>query len=353
LRESEAKYKAIFDNSPTGIIIADDEGNYLSVNESGAKQFGYTVEEFTHMNVRDIETYDQKKTENRFKDYVKSGLDFGEFKFKTKQGEFRISQYQAIRIKKDFNLSLQMDITEQKKIESELRQSNESKNKFISVLAHDLKSPFSSLRTLLSLLSQNIRDYTVDEIENAIKLAEASAENTYQLLNELLTWAMAQSGRMPFSPEKLALQELCRQICDPLTLAASNKNIKIEHERFDGLDVYADKKMISTVLRNLVSNAIKFTPNGGLIRVIAEQNDSEAIITVSDNGIGIKPDSITKLFDMSEKTSALGTENEKGTGLGLLICREYVEKHGGEIWVESELGKGSDFKFTLPLDRKE
>jgi len=349
LKESEARYKAIFENSPTGIIIADDDGNYISANKAGAKQFGLTVEEITQLNVRDLPTFDQKKTVNRYKDYVKSGVDFGEFKWKTKDGSVRTSQYQAIRIKEDFNVSLQMDITEQKKIEAELRQSNESKNKFISVLAHDLKSPFSALRTLLSMLSENIREYTVEEIENAIKLAESSAENTYQLLNELLTWAMAQSGQMPFSPEKLSLQSLCREICVPFTLAANNKNINIENEGFESLDVHADKKMISAVFRNLISNAIKFTRKGGLIRVFAETKDSVVTVTVSDNGIGIADEKMPYLFEISKKTSTLGTENERGTGLGLLICREYVEQHGGRIWVESELGKGSDFKFTLPL----
>jgi len=349
LKESETKYKAIFENSPTGILIADDEGNYLSANEAGARQFGFTVEEITQMNVRDLPTFDQKKTINRYKDYVKSGIDFGEFKWKAADGSVRISQYQAIRVKEDFNLSLQMDITEQKKIESELRQSNESKNKFISVLAHDLKSPFGALRSLLSLLSENVREYTEEELEKALKLADTSAGNTYQLLNELLTWAMAQSGKIPFSPETLSLQDLCSQICTPFTLAASNKNIVIENEGFDNLNVYADKEMISTVFRNLISNAIKFTQKGGLIRVSAEPTDSKVLITVADNGIGIASDKISQLFELSNRTTTPGTENEKGTGLGLLICREFVEKHGGKIWVETEPGKGSDFKFTLPL----
>ena len=162
-------------------------------------------------------------------------------------------------------------------------------------------------------------------------------------------WARTQQGNIPFKPQNLSFTDVCKDILKTLDLTADAKNITIDYSTADHITVFADIDMLKTILRNIVSNAIKFTNNGGAININAEENSGNVTISVSDNGIGIAPDDLTKLFDISQILTTTGTAKETGTGLGLLLCREFVEKHGGKIWVESEVGKGSDFKFTLPV----
>ena len=231
---------------------------------------------------------------------------------------------------------------------NELLELNASKDRFISILAHDLRNPLGSILGFLSLLTEDIRNYSIDEVESHIHIVNSAAQNTYNLLEEILTWARAQSGKTPFEPEKLCLADICENVFENLKLAANNKNITLHYMALDGVYIFADKEMITTVLRNLVSNAIKYTNKGGAINIYAEKDHIKVTITVSDNGTGIKPDTLTKLFDISYKISTNGTAKEKGSGLGLLLCKEFIKKHGGEIGVESKLGKGSAFKFTIP-----
>lgn len=199
------------------------------------------------------------------------------------------------------------------------------------------------------LLSKNIRKYDIDKIESFVNIINQSSHHTFNLLNDILLWIKAQSGQLQIEPEKINIKEICEQIIEDMRLTASNKNIFVNCFATDDTTVVGDKNMLNTVLRNLISNAIKFTPKEGLININAEHKDTTTTISVSDNGVGIDTETLKKLFDITEKNTTPGTENEKGTGLGLLLCKEFVEKHGGKIWVESELGKGSNFKFTLPL----
>ena len=231
---------------------------------------------------------------------------------------------------------------------NELNELNASKDRFISILAHDLKNPIGSIVSFVDLFEKNVRQYSMDKIENRIKIIGESAENAYKLLDGTLTWARAQSGKMPFNPEKLSLANVYDEVFENLKLAALNKNIIINKIALSEIHFIADKDMMITVLRNLISNAIKFTNKGGIINVHAEQNKSTVIITVTDSGNGIEPGKLSKLFDISHKITSVGTANEEGTGLGLLLCKEFVEKHNGKIWVESQEGKGSSFKFTIP-----
>ena len=234
----------------------------------------------------------------------------------------------------------------------ELKQSlqlNADKDLFISILAHDLRSPFNTLLGLSELLTEDIRQYDIDEIENIVNHINKSAQNTYNLLEDILMWARTQSGKIPFKPQKLSFTDICKDILEILKPNANAKNITINYSAADEINVFADIDMLKTVLRNLVSNAIKFTNKDGAININAEENSGNVTISVSDNGIGITPDNLAKLFDISQVLTTTGTAEETGTGLGLLLCKEFVEKHGGKIWVESEIGKGSDFKFTLPI----
>lgn len=231
----------------------------------------------------------------------------------------------------------------------ELNKLNSDKNRFIAILAHDLKSPFNSILGFLELLTINLHKYNIEKIEKQINIVNNSAKNTFRLLEDLLLWVRANSGKIPYEPKKLNFANICDEVIENLKLTANKKNIIINHFSTAEINIFADKNMVNTVLRNLVSNSIKFTNINGIIGIYAETNLNTVIISVSDNGIGIEPDTLNKLFDISQKISTGGTENEIGTGLGLVLCKEFVEKHGGKIWVESVFGKGSDFKFTMPL----
>ena len=228
-------------------------------------------------------------------------------------------------------------------------QLNADKDLFISILAHDLKSPFNAILGLTEVLTEDIRKLDIDEIEDIANNINKSGQNAYKLLEDILMWARTQQGKIPFKPQILSFRDICLDILKTLNPTANAKGITINYSALDEINVFADIDMFKTVLRNLISNAIKFTNNGGTININAEQTNSNITISVSDNGIGIAPDDLTKLFDMSEIISTKGTGEETGTGLGLLLCKGFVEKHGGKIWVESEVRKGSDFKFTLPI----
>jgi len=231
----------------------------------------------------------------------------------------------------------------------QLLQLNADKDLFISILAHDLRSPFNTLLGLSELLTEDIRKLDIDEIEDIANNINKSAQNSFKLLENILMWARAQSGKIPFNPQILNFRDICLDIFEILNSNVNAKNITINYSAPDEINVYADIDMLKAVLRNLVSNAIKFTNNGGAININAEENSGNVTISVSDNGIGIKPNDLTKLFDISQVHTTTGTLEETGTGLELLICKEFVEKLQGKIWVESKVGKGSDFKFTLPV----
>ncbi len=173
--------------------------------------------------------------------------------------------------------------------------------------------------------------------------------NTHKLLDNLLIWALSQQGKIDFNPERINLHLLADETSDLLMQSTKNKSIKLLNQIPESIFIDADKDMLSTIIRNLISNAVKFTSRGGEITIKAENKQQFTEITVKDNGIGISKKTQSKLFDISENTSTEGTDNEEGTGLGLILCKEFTEKHGGKIWVESEIGKGSSFSFTVPF----
>jgi PAS domain S-box-containing protein len=352
----------ILDNAPIGIakIINSKQ---LWVNKEMEKMFGYSKEELIGEAIHVLYPNDEM--------YTKMGTDVypeittGESFEATQEFICRNGRKKTIRIigkavdTADLSkgtICLLEDVTEQKKAEltiqnqtQELIKLNADKDRFISILAHDLKSPFNSILGFLDLLSNNMQEYDSTTILRYINIINNSAIRTYHLLEDTLLWANAQSGKLPFEPEKQSFKTICKNVIDSLSLSARNKNIKVNYFVADELLVYADRHMLNTIIRNLVSNAIKFTNDNGRIDIYGLQKDSTFTITVCDNGVGIDPLLLTKLFNFSEIISTNGTANEKGTGLGLLLCKEFVEKHGGKIWVESRLNNGSSFYFTLPI----
>lgn len=228
------------------------------------------------------------------------------------------------------------------------------RNQFFSIIAHDLRGPLGASIGLSEILAENIDEYSREETKEITEMLHQSNRNSYKLLENLLDWSQLQTGRIDYCPEKIELNTLIKENIELNKNAASNKNISLSFESNPFIEVDGDKNMIDTILRNLLTNAIKFTHTNGAVVVKMERHPLKAIISISDNGIGIPDNVKEKLFKINRKVTQAGTENEMGTGLGLLLCSEFVKKHKGEIWAESEIGKGSTFTFTLPLanDRK-
>jgi signal transduction histidine kinase/streptogramin lyase len=232
---------------------------------------------------------------------------------------------------------------------AELNELNASKDKFFSIIAHDLKNPFNTIIGFSEILSEEISSGNqVRSIEYA-NLIKTSAVQTFRLLENLLEWANSQTKKISYNPSDINLRELFTEDFNILNDMANRKNIDLKILIPESLMIRADRNMIKTVLRNLISNAIKFTAKGGKVEANAVISKKQVEITVSDNGIGMTKEIMGKLFRIDAKLSTRGTENEKGTGLGLFLCKEFVEKHGGRISVESEPGKGSIFRIILPV----
>jgi len=232
--------------------------------------------------------------------------------------------------------------------EKRLRELNTTKDKFFSIIAHDLRSPFNSILNFCDILTQNIKEKNFQNIEEYSQAIATSTRKTFTLLVNLLEWSQLQTGRISFNPIRFELDTLINDNIELNISSADQKEIIIESGIQPDLKIYADYNMINTVVRNLLSNAIKYTLKGGKIKISAFQNNQEIEFSIYDTGIGIREEDIDKIFRIDIQFTALGTANESGSGIGLILCKEFIEKHNGRIWVESQLGKGSTFKFNIP-----
>jgi signal transduction histidine kinase len=234
------------------------------------------------------------------------------------------------------------------KLNKKLQEANETKDKFFSIVAHDLKSPFNSLLVLTSLLIEDYDTFTEDERKQFIKQIKASSENTFTLLQNLLDWASTQMGKAMLVKEKIDISKISQETIALLMPIAKNKKIRIKSEIPENSIAFADKNMVSTVFLNLITNAIKFTPQNGLVEIRSVTENQHLEVVVADSGVGISAENLPKLFRLDQKIQTVGTAKEKGTGLGLILCKEFIEKNNGKIWVKSTVGKGSQFYFSLP-----
>ncbi len=251
---------------------------------------------------------------------------------------------------------INQDITAVKRGEEELRRSakelqelNAMKDKFFSIIAHDLKGPFTTIEGFSELLLSQLEEYKPDKIKMFSQYILESSHRAMDLLTNLLEWSRSETGRMDFKPEEINLIEVINSSIELLLPTAQQKKISIKPLQNIKINVIADSVMISTVFRNLFSNAIKFTHENGEVKVLIQKKEAEWLIKVIDNGVGISEHRIKKMFRIYQNGSTLGTHEEKGTGLGLVLCKEFVEKHGGKIWVNSQINKGSEFCMTLPF----
>lgn len=264
--------------------------------------------------------------------------------------------YQKLQKK---NLDIEREMDEKNRVlealrnsEEELKNSNVVKDKFFSIIAHDLKSPFNAILGLSELLYENHSQYGERQAREMVKLIRDSADRTLHLLENLLVWSQSQGKRMEFRPVKLGLKLVVDEIFELQHSAARKKSIALANTVSGRQTVRADREMLNTVLRNLVSNAIKFTPDRGIITAGASEHSIPGFVVVwlEDTGMGIPEEMQDSIFGLANSETKRGRHKNSGTGLGLVLCREFVEMHGGTIWVESLPGEGSKFSFSLPLD---
>ncbi|SHG27212.1 PAS domain S-box-containing protein [Flavobacterium fluvii] len=354
LRVSQEKFEFAFNSSPNAIFIQDEQtGEILETNATSSKIFGYSQEEILFKTTLELNLYKNPKFREKVIEILngKGSIRNVEVLSRHKSGADLHIVFSAERHyvdHKPFLFVNMQDVSERKQVELELQKLNLDKDRFISILGHDLRSPVNNILLLLELLHADLSNMEMEESEEIVDLAYKSAKNTSKLLDDVLLWATAQSGKMEFNSQMINFKTDCLNVVELMQANANAKNITIELHCEDSLEVYVDKNMLDTVLRNLISNAIKFTHTGGKITLSAEKTTQEVVISVADNGVGIEPKDVGKIFDKAQMFTSIGTNAEKGTGFGLKLCQEFVEKHNGKIWVESEVGKGTCFYFSLP-----
>lgn len=358
----EEKFKQLIRNSFDMIVLLDTNGIQHFVSESCEKILGYTPAELINIPVIDeiLHPEDKEKTIAEFIRVInKEGVGGVQYRHRHKNGGWvYLEAFGSNQIDNPYINAVVLnvrDITERKNAEkslmeneAHLRELNATKDKFFSIIAHDLRSPFHSIVGFSDLLADHIYRKDYEGLEKFVSIIQNSSQLALDLLMNLLEWARSQTGKIEFNPEYFELVLLINKQVILFTDAAFAKSIILELGLPHNLPVFADKAMISTILRNLISNAIKFTKPGGKISISAEQKDETLLVSVTDNGVGINSGDIEKLFRIEESFSTIGTRKERGTGLGLIICKEFVDKHNGKFWVESKSGEGSSFKFTVP-----
>lgn len=357
--DSENKFRNLIEFAVDGILVGSHDGYIIEANSCFCSMIGRKKENLIgkHISLSKLIFTPEsiEKVPFRFDLLEKGETVISEREILRPDGSTLMVEMRTKMMPDGTYQTIFRDITERIKHETriqkyadELSKLNNDKDLFISILAHDLSNHFNSILGFIDLLRENVRVLTIDEKEEQLNILHKSAQTAFNLLKDLLIWTQAQSGFIHFESEKLNLLNICEEIKEDLKYHAGNKNISLHCHISAELNLKADRQVLKTILRNLVSNAIKFTPQKGEIKITAEKNSQKITITVSDTGIGISQDAQEKLFHDFNVYSTSGTKGEKGTGLGLLICKLYVEKLGGKIWVESTPGKGSNFKFTLP-----
>ena len=262
---------------------------------------------------------------------------------------YRLRDYNKLEselTKKNTEVEEQKAILEKQRME--LESLNSTKDKFFAIIAHDLKNPFSTVLGISELLAREFESFDSNSLKNFIHQIYKYSNNTFNLLENLLQWSMVQTGRMPLRPKMVDLKDVVDESVDLLLGNARQKGITMHVNVGKNFTAYVDVNQITTVVRNLVSNAIKFTPKDGTITCSVEDNGLYWKVSVKDTGVGIAEKDKEKLFKIDTNITTMGTSQETGTGLGLILCKEFVERNGGTVWVESKEGEGSTFSFTVP-----
>lgn len=362
--DAHKKYEMVIKAGKAGVYEIDPVTFEIDGEESLAEVFGYSVQEVKDKgwgNLLPIEDYNKKKEmlSNLLQGKIKSySLEHRVIK---KDGKlaWAISHGSLVsdRHGKSKIVGTLTDITERKsseeklkKYSEDLQKSNSAKDKFFSIISHDLRNPFNSLLGFSELLANNIEDLTEQEVKDSAKTLHRTATNLFNLLTNLLEWSRLQTGNFSFEKSEFSLGGIVNHVLSIFSDSFEAKNLKLIKETDCEINVTADQNMIEAVIRNLVSNAIKFTHDGGSVTVGCKINNAKAEVFVIDTGVGITSEDQKKLFKIEKQFSTEGTNNEKGTGFGLLLSKEFIEKNNGTISINSEKDKGSTFTVTLPYN---
>jgi PAS domain S-box-containing protein len=375
-RQKEEQLQSLIEAIPTGIaIIQNDE--FVFVNPSARRIFGGNSEiSFKGKSISNVLRSKSKDyLSGKLKSINKGNLEptFEETLIRA-DGSVFDAEITLIKIPFLGSSAVQLiinDITDRKKVEDALQKNEEkfrllaaslsenedrlknlvaTKDKFFSIIAHDLRSPFNSIIGFLDLLQNQFESFSDIEKRSYLNLIERDTKRTLKLLDNLLEWAKFQTGKISFEPQKQILLPILKNVEETLESSLQLKLLKLNLDEIsDQLEVCADTNMLTTIFRNLISNAIKYSHPEGTITVSAVLHEDSVEITVSDTGIGMSEETKNSIFIINGQVSIPGTENEVGSGLGLILCKDFVERHDGEIWVESEIGKGTKVGFTIPL----
>ncbi|VAX15200.1 hypothetical protein MNBD_IGNAVI01-2314 [hydrothermal vent metagenome] len=376
LQEAKDKYANLFHDLRNAVYESSPEGKLLDINPSGVKLFGYdSKEELLNVDIAKdlyVDPTDREKLKAEIEE--KSFIKNYEIKIKNKKGEQKVVLETSTTIRDSSGKiiayqGILTDVTEDKKreelmnkyvadlaevnmqlrnSETELKKLNAEKDKFFSIIAHDLKSPFNSLLNLSEFLVEDISELSMEEVKSFSREINKAAQNVFNHIVNLLQWSQIKTGGLEQVIENVALASFVNNTIALIEGNAAKKGISIINDIDTRLFFKGDRNVINSVFLNLITNSIKFTRRGGQIRISADQNENMITVMVMDNGIGISKDNLEKLFRIDEHFSTSGTSNEIGTGLGLILCKELIEKNNGEIWVRSEEGVGTTFFFTLP-----
>ena len=363
LRRREVEFRALADNAPDIVARFDRRLRHVYINQAIEKHSGIHPEKFIGMTNEDLGMPEESvkfwnsKLENIFQNGQESEIFFD---YMAPHGR----KYFHSRIVPEFApngtvesvLSITLDITDQKEAENEIRRINQrleranaEKDKLFSIIAHDLKSPMSGLLGSTEMLAREPEIFSEQDFRFLATTLHKNARNTFELLEDLLQWARMSQGGIDFAPEACGLDDLVDIVLSTAQDVAKSKEILIRSNVQPGLAVLVDQPMLKTVIRNILFNAIKFTHRNGEISITAQQEVQTVTVVIQDSGIGINEQILSTLFTLEKEKRQLGTEGEKGTGLGLVLCKQFIEQHGGEIWVESIQGQGTTVFFTLPF----
>lgn len=365
IKESQLRFENIANSAPVMIWITDVDGLIIFVNKIWSEFTGRTIGEELGLNwIQDVHPDEVADMLSIYQRSIGNRTNFSyEFRFKRKDNVYRWMMINGIpRYNEDNNflgfIGTCIDITQQKenedyikKINEELENANQNKDKFFSIISHDLRSPLSGIMSLLDIIVTDYDSLNEEEMKEILFEAAKTSKSTYTLMENLLEWSRIQTGKMIFDPQNISLTLVLSGIRNLYYQKLKEKSISLNFEFIPEYFAYADLHMTETIFRNMISNAIKFTPEFGLILISFENNGDQIMIKVKDTGIGMDEKQISKLFKLDQTHSTVGTSGERGTGLGLMLCKELVEKQSGKVWIESTVGSGTTFYFTLPKAR--
>lgn len=360
LKQSEEKYRLTVNNLPD-VILTFYKDKLVSASPVIYKMLGYEKNDFKNATIETfLDLMHPLDKERITKEYYQSLLKKEifktyEYRFKHKEGHYLWADQRVSRLfDKDGNLELTVvaarNIDDRIKNEQILKELIATKDKFFGIIAHDLRAPFNSIISFSNLLEEKFQKINDKDIIECVNQLTTNAQNTYKLLENLLNWSQSQTNNLAFSPKVLNLKTITKTAINFLASNALIKNITINNQIDDALQVFADYNMLTSILRNLISNAIKYTKNNGKVIVNAKKVKNKVLVSVKDTGIGITENRVQDIFNIDKTISTYGTNDETGTGLGLIITKEFIDKHNEKIWLETELNKGTVVTFSLELN---